>query len=41
MALAVVVLTVMKIIEPKDFVALASYAFIFYFTKSTPTVKSE
>ena len=36
MAIAVVVLTYLGKVEAKDFIALASYAFIFYFTKSTP-----
>lgn len=33
MAVAVIVLTFVKIIEPKDFIVLASMAFTFYFTK--------
>lgn len=37
MAIAVIVLTYMGKVEAKDFIALSSYAFIFYFTKSTPS----
>ena len=37
MAIAVVVLTYLGKVEAKDFIALASYAFIFYFTKANPT----
>ena len=41
MALAVIILTYVKIIEPKDFIVLASMAFTFYFTKSpTPSVST-
>lgn len=34
MALALVGLTAARIVEPKDFIVLASMAFAFYFTKS-------
>ena len=37
MALGVVILTILRILEAKDFMVLASMAFTFYFTKpSTP-----
>ena len=35
MALALVGLTIVGIVEAKDFVMLASMAFVFYFTKKT------
>lgn len=41
MALAVIGLTIVGIVEPKDFIMLASMAFTYYFTKSIPAVKSE
>jgi hypothetical protein len=41
MALAVIGLSIVKIVEAKDFIMLASMAFTFYFTKSLPAVKSE
>lgn len=36
-AVATVVLAFLKIIDPKDFLALSSMVFAFYFTKSNPT----
>lgn len=36
MALSVIALTVVGIVEGKDFMMLASMAFTFYFTKSIP-----
>lgn len=40
MAIAVIILTTLGKVEAKDFISLASYAFIFYFTKSTPNTPS-
>lgn len=35
MAIALIILTVSKVVEAKDFVMLASMAFTYYFTKQT------
>ena len=41
MAVAVIGLTFVGIVEPKDFIVLASMCFAFYFTKSpTPSVST-
>jgi len=37
MALAVIILTVLGKVDPKDFIALASMAFAFYFTRDKGT----
>lgn len=33
MAIAVIVLTLLGMVDPKDFIALASMAFAYYFTR--------
>lgn len=38
MALAATVLTLLKIMDVKDFVVLATMAFSFYFTKTAPNI---
>lgn len=37
MAIAVIVLTFLKIVEAKDFMILAVSAFSYYFTRATPS----
>jgi hypothetical protein len=37
MAVAVIILTVLGKVDPKDFIALASMAFAFYFTRDRGT----
>lgn len=41
MAVAVIILTFLKIVEAKDFMILAVSAFSYYFTKATPNSSNQ